>query len=105
MHKAITSPTRFRVAVRPDRRSTDDLGVVLDSTRPEILELGLRDRKRGAEFRVLVRRRKMGEDNGKDQYINVSAYLTGIRDWMRHVSRKPSSEERKKLYEILGTEW
>jgi hypothetical protein len=88
-----------------DIANSDTIGLVLDSTRPHILNLGLRDPKRNAEYRVSIKCRKLGEDNGKDQYINISSYLIGIRDWMRHVSRKPTKEESTRFREIIGTPW
>ena len=88
-----------------DIANSDTIGVVLDSTRPQILKLGLRDPKRNGKYGVVVKCRKLGVDNGKDQCINISSYLVGIRDWMRHVSRKPTPEESKRFREIIATPW
>ena len=88
-----------------DIANSDTIGLVLDSTRPQILKLGLRDPKRSGEYRVVIKCRRLGVDNGKNQYINISSYLTGIRDWMRHVSRKPNPEEFERFVEIIGTPW
>lgn len=85
--------------------NSETLGVVLDSTRPQILGRGIRDQKRAAEYRVAVKCRKLGIDNGKDQYINISSYLVGIRDWMRHVSRKPTQEEFSRFCAIIAAPW
>lgn len=88
-----------------DIAEADTLGVILDSPKAQVLNRGLRDPKRNAEYRVSIRCRRLGEDNGKDQFINVSNYLIGIRDWMRHVSRKPTREESIAFREIIATPW
>jgi hypothetical protein len=88
-----------------DIAEADTLGVILDSPKAQVLNRGLRDPKRNAEYRVSIRCRRLGEDNGKDQFINVSNYLIGIRDWMRHVSRKPTKEESIAFREIIATPW
>jgi len=63
-----------------DIAQADTLGVILDSPKSQVLNRGLRDPKRAAEYRVSIRCRRLGEDNGKNQFINVSSYLVGIRD-------------------------
>ena len=88
-----------------DIAEADTLGVILDSPKAQVLNRGLRDEKRNAEYRVTIRCRRLGEDNGKDQFINVSNYLIGIRDWMRHVSRKPTTKESAAFKKIIATPW
>lgn len=88
-----------------DIAEADRLGLILDSPKAQVLNRGLRDPKRNAEYRVSIRCRRLGEDNGKDQFINVSSYLIGIRDWMRHVSRKPTREESIVFREIVAAPW
>jgi TIR domain len=88
-----------------DIAEADTLGLILENPRVQVLNRGLRDPKRNAEYRVSIRCRRLGEDNGKDQFINVSNYLVGIRDWMRHVSRKPTREESVAFREIIATPW
>jgi hypothetical protein len=88
-----------------DLANADMLGVILDSPKARVLNRGVRDPKRNAEYRISIRCRRLGEDNGKDQFINVSNYLLGIRDWMRHVSRKPTKEEFERFRDIIATPW
>jgi hypothetical protein len=42
----------------------------------------------------------MGEDNGKVQLVTVSNYLRYIGEYVRKVSRPPTSEEKSKLNQI-----
>jgi hypothetical protein len=88
-----------------DLAEADKLVLVLDSPRQQTIRTGVRDSKRNAEYLILIRCRRLGEDNGKDQLINISSYLSGIRDWMRHVSRKPTPEESAKFRKIIVTPW
>jgi hypothetical protein len=88
-----------------DIANAKTLGMILNNPKPRVLNSGLRDPKRNAEYRASIRCRRLGEDNGKDQFINVSNYLIGIRDWMRYVSRKPTQEEAIVFREIIATEW
>jgi TIR domain len=46
--------------------------LLLKDARPQNLKLVLRDRRSDRAYRVTVRCRRMGEDNGKDQLVTVS---------------------------------
>jgi preprotein translocase subunit Sss1 len=81
----------------------DDFRVILDSTSPERIKGAIRDSKIGAEYSIVTTCRKLGEDNGKDQLVNISNYLKNIREHMRATSRKPTHEEHQKYLKIIAT--
>jgi len=81
----------------------EDLRVILDSTFPQHINATIADSKRGAEYSVIASCRKLGEDNGKDQLVNISDYLKLIREYMCEVSRKTTPEEQQRLMEILNS--
>lgn len=81
----------------------NDIKLILDSALPQSTHATIADKKLGAEYHVLINSRKLGEDNGKDQLVNISDQLKHIRDYMRSVSRKPSKEEIQKLMQIIFT--
>lgn len=76
--------------------------LILDSQFPQEFKSTIFDPKTGSEFEVNVESRKMGQDNGKNQLINVSDYLIGIREYIRSVSRQATPEESKRLKEIIA---
>jgi hypothetical protein len=61
-----------------------------------------RDYNSAREFKVEVRCRRMGEDNGMDQLIRVSNYFGQIGGYVRSISRKLGEEEQAKVAEILA---
>jgi len=85
-----------------DLADAQDIRLLLENQFPKIQEARLVDPRREAEYSVIIRCRRLGEDNGKDQLVNISNYLRGIRDFMRHISRKPTKEEFDRLTMLLG---
>ena len=83
----------------------DDFRVILDNQFPQKVEATISDPKTGSEYDVICESRKMGQDNGKDQLLNISDYLKQIREYMRSVSRKPTSEEVAKIHKIMASPW
>ena len=79
--------------------------LILDNQFPKEIKSKISDSKTGAEYEDIVESRKMGQDNGKDQLINISDYLTGIREYIRSVSRKATHEESQRLIELLNRSW
>lgn len=79
--------------------------LVLDSQFPQKFEATIMDSKTGGKYDVISESRKMGQDNGKDQVINVSEYLKGIREYVRSVSRKATAEELRRVHEIMASPW
>lgn len=85
-----------------DLGEKENFRVILDSSSPQKLEAEIGDSRLGAEYSVIATCRRLGEDNGKNQLINVSDYLKNIREYLRTTSRQPTHEEQQKLYMILG---
>jgi hypothetical protein len=83
----------------------DDYRVILDDQFPKKIEATIADPKRGSEYKVVCESRKMGQDNGKDQLLNISDYLKQIREYVRSVSRKPTAEEALEIRKIISTPW
>lgn len=83
----------------------DDYRLILDNQFPQKLEATIADSKIGAQYDVLVVARKLGQDNGKDQLIDISDHLKSIRDYIRSVSRKPNEEELRVIREIRSKPW
>jgi hypothetical protein len=77
----------------------------LDSQFPQELKATIADPKTGSAYDVICESRKMGQDNGKDQLINISDYLKQIREYIRSVSGKPTPEEVMKIYGIMASPW
>jgi len=83
--------------------NTDEFRVILDSQFPQHIEATIADPKLEAEYSVIASCRKLGEDNGKDQLVNISDYLKLIREYMREVSRKTTPEEQQRLINIINS--
>jgi hypothetical protein len=79
--------------------------MILDSQFPQEFKSKISDPKTKSEYEVIVESRKMGQDNGKDQLINVSDHLIGIREYIRSVSRQATREESQRLIEVLAKPW
>jgi hypothetical protein len=87
----------------------EDLGkreafrMILDNQFPKQLRAAIGDPKRGVRYEVQMESRKLGQDNGKDQLVNISDYLVQIGDYLRSVTRKPTKAEVEKLLQIVGS--
>jgi len=86
-----------------DYGEMDDFRVILDSSSPQELKMKIGDATKGAEYKVITTCRKLGEDNGRDQLINISYYLKEIRQYLRTTSRKMTQEEQRKLIEVISS--
>lgn len=85
--------------------SQHDIRIVLDDSIPKHTHAQLADSSRASIYEVHVVCRKLGDDNGKDQLIDVAGYLTQIRDYVRSSSRQPNNQEQAKMIELLKTPW
>jgi len=85
-----------------DLADAHEIRLILENQLPKLFEARLQDKKTAAAYDITVKCRRMGEDNGKDQLVNVSAYLRQIRDYGRTVARKPSVEELARLANMLA---
>jgi hypothetical protein len=52
---------------------------------------------------VIISCRRLGQDTGKAQLVNISEYLTQIRHYINSVSRKASTEELMRMAKIIAT--
>jgi hypothetical protein len=84
-----------------DFGSHDNYRLILEDQFPRTLTRTVVDKKTGGGHLSIVCRR-LGEDNGKDQLVNISNYLKGIREFVRSVSRKLTPEETLRLATILN---
>jgi TIR domain len=80
----------------------DDFRVILEDSFPRTVEATIQDTNSDAEYKVIATCRRLGEDNGKDQLINISDYLKNIRDYLRLAYRKLTKEEHQKLIQIIA---
>lgn len=97
--RAVIAETLF------DFGEKDDFRVILDNQFPQEIKATIADPKTGSAYYVVCESRKMGQDNGKDQLINISDYLKQIREYVRSVSRKPNPEELVKIQAIIASPW
>ncbi len=88
-----------------DAGEKENYHIILDSQLPKQFKTIISDKKIGSEYRVIVESRRLGLDNGKDQLVNASNYLKGVRDYIRSISRKATPEESKRLIELLAKPW
>ncbi|MFA5763064.1 MAG: toll/interleukin-1 receptor domain-containing protein [Bacilli bacterium] len=82
-----------------------DFRLVLDDQFPKRLTVGFADEKNGAEYTVEMECRKLGDDNGKDQIVDLKDYLQGIQKYLRAATKKPSDEELSKMFAIISRPW
>jgi hypothetical protein len=76
--------------------------VILEDSMPQEIKAKIQDTKLGAEHKVIITCRRLGEDNGKNQLINISAYLKEIRNYVRNISREPTSEEKERYIKLIS---
>jgi hypothetical protein len=88
-----------------DIGKNNEIRIILENQLPHMETLTLDDQKSGAIYEIVCESRKMGEDNGKDQLLNISDYLKRIKLYMNSVSRGPTLEEKVKIMEILKSKW
>lgn len=81
----------------------EDLRVILENQFPKVIESRLQDKKTAATYDIRIKCRRLGENNGKDQLVNVSAYLRQIRDYGRQAARKPTAQELQRLSALLAS--
>ncbi len=85
--------------------SAPDMKAVLEDQRPQMVKGIVQDPKSGAEYKIIIRCQRLGEDNGRDQLIHVDNYLREIRDHVKSLARKPTPEEADALAKILSSPW
>lgn len=86
-----------------DFAESDDFRVMLDSSFPQSIEGAIQDPKIGTAYQVVATCRRLGEDNGKDQIVNISDYLKKIREYLRATSKQPTPKDLQKLMQVMAT--
>jgi len=86
-----------------DVGEAEDIRVLLEDSLPKQISRGLQDSKTEATYHIHISCRRLGEDNGKDQLINISDYLKNIREYLRATGRRPTTDELAKLRQIAAT--
>ena len=71
--------------------------MLLSDQHPQIRKMVMSDPKRNLGYRIQIRCRRMGEDNGKDQLVHISNYFEMIRDHIRATGRKLTQREIKQI--------
>lgn len=71
--------------------------VILSDQHPQIRKMKMHDPKRNLAYRIQIRCRRMGEDNGKDQLVHISNYFEMIRDQIRATARKLTQREIERI--------
>jgi hypothetical protein len=78
--------------------------VLLEDARPKFLELKLQDARTALAYDIRIRCRRMGEDNGKDQLVNISNYFRQIAEYIRSVTRRLTEEEKTKVADLISSQ-
>ncbi|WP_341709143.1 toll/interleukin-1 receptor domain-containing protein [Halopseudomonas sp.] len=86
-------------------RVKDEMFVVLESSTPENRKFAFHDSKTRTQIDILVKCRKMGNDNGKDQLINITEYFRKILKYVSSVEREATTEELARFEEIRSMPW
>lgn len=76
--------------------------MILRDQHPQIEKVVIHDPKRNMAYRVQIRCRRMGEDNGKDQLVHITNYIEKIRDHIRATARKPTQEEVERMMSLIS---
>ncbi len=80
-----------------DVAESADIKILLQDQHPQVERRRWKDARTNLEYRVVISCRRLGEDNGKDQLVNVGNYLRQIRDYLSQRVRKPTPEQAERL--------
>ncbi|EPF1459984.1 toll/interleukin-1 receptor domain-containing protein [Pseudomonas aeruginosa] len=97
--------TTHALSLRELAKGNDDMFIILEDTIPKTRSIMCVDPKTGSDYEVKIVCRKMGNDNGKDQLLNVTEYLERIIEFTIKTNRNPTPEELEKLKIITATPW
>lgn len=81
-------------------RSSEELFITLDNVKPKLERIEFRDDAMGVGIKVAVKARKMGNDNGKIQLINITDYFRHINQYLLQSQRRPTEKETEKFNKI-----
>ncbi|PTS95665.1 toll/interleukin-1 receptor domain-containing protein, partial [Pseudomonas sp. HMWF006] len=79
-------------------KAESEMFLILDSPAPQTKSFTFSDAKTGASTEVLVKSRKMGNDNGKNQLINITDYFRRIFSYVAQTEKNL----QKKSWRDLG---
>ena len=85
--------------------SQDDFRVILEDQFPKEIKATIDDKNSDASYDVICESRKLGQDNGKDQLLNISDFLKQIRAYVKSVSREPTTAEVVEMHKIMASPW
>jgi hypothetical protein len=80
----------------------EKIKMLLTDQHPQIAKYLLADPSRNMSYKVEIRCRRMGEDNGKDQLVSIANYIEKIRDHIRATARKTTPEELDRMLKLLS---
>jgi TIR domain len=86
-----------------DLAAKEEINMLLRDQHPSVEKYRLRDNRSEASYDIIVRCRRMGEDNGKDQLVRVTNYLHRIVEYVRQTARKLSPEETARVIKIASS--
>lgn len=75
--------------------------VLLTDQKPQVQHIVFQDKKTPIMYRIQISCRKLGEDTGKDTFIDIGKYLDDIRTYQKEIMCEPTHEEAIKLQRIL----
>ncbi len=82
--------------------TANKIQMVLRDQHPQIRKVQIVDPKRKISYIVQFRCRRMGQDNGKDQLVNVANYIEQTRDQIRATIRKPTEQELERMMTLIS---
>lgn len=80
-----------------DLADAKDIRILLEDQFPKIQKASLCNPRLNEVYNITIRCRRLGEDNGKDQLVNITDHLRNIRDLMLDVTRRPTQEELERM--------
>jgi hypothetical protein len=80
----------------------EKIEMLLTDQHPQIMKALIGDPKKQISYRVQIRCRRMGQDNGKDQLVKIANYFEQIRDHARTTSRKLTQQEVERVMLLLS---
>lgn len=87
----------------PSLAKTKDIRVLLKSEKPESINLRLEDKKLGSISFLEIKCRRLGEDPGNDQLVDIGATLLKIHEIIKASSRQPTKDELLKMSKIMSS--
>ena len=87
----------------PDLAGQEEIKLLLQDQRPVVRKIRFMDSTSARGYDIVVRCRRLGEDNGKDQLVRITNYLHQIAEQLRRRVRKLTPEEKARFAEVLVT--